>query len=319
MEQRGISRGVFFYPWVLAAVLLATALYHAPARAQALGWEGESGVFVTPLAYTASAEGQKFHPVTSYHYLNGGPVIGDFHELSLEVGAGKRVEFGYTREFHTYGSSAALSELWQDGFDIFNAKVNLIPENYMKMNWVPQISVGTIIRTGDRNVGNYLQWVNDTNSGHNSDGSHNADIYLVGSKVIGKVGATPLRIPIILNAGVRGTNAELWGMGGNAPNWQARAFGAAAFVVNLPKKASVVFASEAAQQPLHPLNYTSASDMGGVKLNIPTTLTYAARLNPLPKYKVNFDVGVAQIAGEIAPGINLKARHQVGAQVSYGF
>jgi hypothetical protein len=34
---------------------------------------------------------------------------------------------------------------------------------------------------------------------------------------------------------------------------------------------------------------------------------------------LNFDVGVAQVAGNIAPGVNLKARHQVGVQMSYGF
>ena len=34
----------------------------APSHAQALGWEGETGVFVTPLAYTASSETERFHP-----------------------------------------------------------------------------------------------------------------------------------------------------------------------------------------------------------------------------------------------------------------
>jgi hypothetical protein len=57
------------------------------ANAQALGWEGETGVFVTPLAYTANVEGQKFHAAAAYHYLNAGSVVGDFHEVSLEVGA----------------------------------------------------------------------------------------------------------------------------------------------------------------------------------------------------------------------------------------
>src|SRR5215467_8227015 len=72
-------------------------------HAQALGWEGETGVFVTPLAYTASAENQKFHPVVAYHYFNAGSIIGDFHEMSATFGIGKRLEFGYTHEFHTFG------------------------------------------------------------------------------------------------------------------------------------------------------------------------------------------------------------------------
>lgn len=304
----------------VALSVLTLAMPLAPKlHAQALGWEGETGVFVTPQAYTASAEGQKYHAVAAYHYLNGGSVLGDFHEMSVEVGAGQRVEFGYTREDHLFGSDKDLSVLWQDGMNIFNAKVNVVPENFRKMSWVPAISVGTIIRTGDRNVGDYLAWQSDTARGQNNDGKHNADVYLVGSKVIGKVNGKKLPVPIILSGGVRGSNAELWGMGGNAPDWQALGFGSAAFVVKLPKKAVIAFASEAAQQPGHPFGYTSASDIGGVKLNIPTTMTYAARLFPTPKYKMNLDVGVAQIGGELAPGVNLKARHQVGAQLSWGF
>lgn len=75
--------------WLGLAVLLGfvLALASAPAgRAQGLGWEGETGVFVTPLAYTASAEGQKIHAVTAYHCLDAGSVIGNFHEASIEVG-----------------------------------------------------------------------------------------------------------------------------------------------------------------------------------------------------------------------------------------
>ena len=65
------------------------------------------------------------------------------------------------------------------------------------------------------------------------------------------------------------------------------------------------------QQPHHPLDFST--------LNVPTTLTYAVRFIPPAKYKVNFDVGVAQIAGQVMPGVNLQARHQVGVQMSYGF
>jgi hypothetical protein len=118
------------------------------------------------------------------------------------------------------------------------------------------------------------------------------------------------RLPIILTGGVRGTNAVLWGMGGNAPDWKARAFGSIAVPFKLPGGHSIIFASEAAQQPHHPVNFPN--------LNIPTTLTYAARFIPA-KYHFNLDVGVAQIAGNVAPGTNLKARHQVGAQISWAF
>jgi hypothetical protein len=54
-------------------------------------------------------------------------------------------------------------------------------------------------------------------------------------------------------------------------------------------------------------------------LNIPTTLTYCVRIVPTPKYQLNINFGIAQIAGQVEPTINLQARHQFGAQVTYGF
>jgi hypothetical protein len=301
----------------LAALFIGLACTFGPAspsHAQALGWEGETGVFVTPLAYTASSETQRFHPVLAYHFLSAGPVIGDFHETSLELGIGKRMEIGYTHEFHTFGNDANLSYLWQSGFDIFNGKVILIPENSFKAKWVPALSLGTIARVGVRNVGDY-QAVGAV--GRATSGGHvNASVYLVATKVV----PTKL-IPIVLSAGVRGTDAELWGMGGSAPDWEARAFGAVAFVFKLPAKSTLTIASEASQQPHHPYGFDGQN--GTTPLNIPTTLTYAARFVPSTKYKLNFDLGVAQIAGQVygsgPTGVNLQARHQVGVQVSYGF
>ncbi|HVJ05897.1 MAG TPA: hypothetical protein VM578_09510 [Candidatus Saccharimonadales bacterium] len=259
---------------------------------------------MTPLAYTASGEGQKLHPVVAYHYLNGGPVVGDFHEFSTTIGIGSRLELGYTHEYHITGGDANLSPLWQNGFEIFNGKVNLLRENCANKAWAPAISVGFIARTGVRNIGNYESagaGVSPTASGK-TDG----DIYLVGSKTI------PNKLaPIILNAGVRGTNAVLWGIGGNAPGWEARAFGAAAVVLKGPAKSTIVLASEIAQQPHHPLNFPT--------LNIPTTLTYCLRLIPSNKQRVNLDFGFAQLAGKVGPGVDLKARHQFGTQISYAF
>jgi hypothetical protein len=282
------------------------------AHAQALGWEGETGVFVTPLAYTASSETEKFHPVVAYHYFNAGPVIGDFHEASIELGIGKRFEVGYTHEFHTFGNDPTLSFFWQNGFDIFNGKFQLLPENYGKTKWVPAISAGLIARPNDRNVGNYLEQGLEGNPAL-VGGKANADFYVVASKVVANK-----HVPIVLNTGVRETDAELWGMGGNAPDWQARAFGAVAFVFKGPHKSTIIFGSEAAQQPHHPYGFSTASDPA--ILNIPTTLTYCARFIPTSKYKLNFDFGVAQIAGEVNPALHsLQARHQVGFQMSYGF
>ena len=100
-------------------------------------------------------------------------------------------------------------------------------------------------------------------------------------------------------------------MGGNAPEFSARAFGAIAFGFKGPGKMSFTLASEVAQQPHHPDQFAT--------LNIPTTLTYCMRFVPNSKYKFNIDFGIAQIAGCAMQGVDLKARHQAGVQISYGF
>ena len=288
----------------LISIVFLLCFATASGVSQSLGWEGETGVFVTPLAYTATGEGHVLHPVVAYHYFDAGSVIGQFHEASIEVGIGKRLELGYTHEYHAQGSNPNLSPLIQNGLEIFNGKLNLVPENYQKKTWVPAISTGFIARTNVRNLGNFVPA--GTGVSATDNGKTNGDVYIVASKML------PNKVaPIILNAGVRGTNAEFWGMGGNAPGWEARGFGAVAFVLKGPAKSAIVLASEVAQQPHHPLNLAA--------LNIPTTLTYCVRVIPSHKQKLNFDFGFAQLAGQVAPGVDLKARHQFGSQVSYAF
>jgi hypothetical protein len=158
------------------------------------------------------------------------------------------------------------------------------------------MSIGVIARSQVRNIGGAIL---------NKD-TTNGDIYFVASKTI-----TQTALPVILSGGVRGTNSQLWGMGGNASEWAARAFGAAAVVVKLPKGASAIFGVELAQQPRHPDQFTAAV--------VPTTITYCMRLTPIAEHSLNVDFGVAQLAGKIAPGVDLDARSRTGIQVSYGF
>ena len=277
---------------------LCVSLLSGTLRAQDLGLEGETGVFVTPLAYTvASPSNNLGKPVVGYHFLDAGSVIGTFSKISITEGAFGRVEFGYTRDVHTTGDNPDLSPLWHTGFNIVHGKVNIVRENAGKHNWIPAISAGFLVRTQVHNVGGVIS---------NKD-THNGDVYIVGSKTITQVHG----LPIILSGGLRGTNAELWGMAGNATRFQARGFGAAAFVLKGPAKSSLVFATEVAQQPRHPENLGAAV--------IPTTLTYAVRVVPLAERKFNIDFGVAQIANHIMPGTNLQSRHQFAMGISYGF
>ena len=62
---------------------------------------------------------------------------------------------------------------------------------------------------------------------------------------------------------------------------------------------------------------------------VPTTITYAVRIVPsgaLPLHgwgvespRLTIDLGVAQVASNILPGVNLQARHQFALGISYGF
>jgi len=100
-------------------------------------------------------------------------------------------------------------------------------------------------------------------------------------------------------------------MGGNASAMVGRAFGAVAFVFKGPARSTVILGSEVAQQPRHPDQLPNAV--------IPTTFTYCMRVVPVAERKINVDFGVAQIAGKIAPGVDLQARARIGFQLSYAF
>jgi hypothetical protein len=284
------------------AALFVLILFLVPgsgaASAQSLNWEGQTGVFVTPLAYTAASPKANIgRPIVAYHYLNAGDVLGGFHTSSVTVGVAGRTEFGYTRTFHQPGDTASLSPLWKGGFNIVHGKVNLVGENVGKHNWAPALSAGFVARTQVNHVSGVL-----ANKQYN-----NGDFYLVATKTVTQVKG----LPLVFNLGYKATNASVFGLAGNAPAFKGRLFGAAAFVVKGPAKSQLIFGSEFAQQPREVQNLPGAI--------VPTTITYAARIVPLPeRAKFNIDFGVAQAAGKILPGVDLEVRHQFAFGVSYG-
>lgn len=286
-------------------LLLVTGLSVSAAFGQSVNWEGQMGVFVTPLAYTIpSPEKGIGRPLVSYHFLDGGKVLGEFHQASVSVGLFDRLEFGYTRTLHQEGSTAGLSSLWGRGFNTVHGKVNLFAEN---RKWRPALSVGFVVRSQVRNVGGVIQ-------GHNTT---NADFYVVGTKTV-----TAIRqLPLVFNFGFKDTNASLLGLAGNAPAYQGRLFGAAAFAFRGPRRSTLLLGSELLQEP------KGIQGLPGVV--VPTTVTYALRIVPggaLPlrgwnveSPKLTVDLGVAQALGTAAPGLNLQARHQFALGISYGF
>jgi len=281
---------------VVALLILSGSM---TVSAQSLNWEGQTGVFVTPLAYTAASPANSIgKPIVAYHYLDAGDVLGGFHTASATVGLFSRVEFGYTRTFHQDGDTAGLSPLWKGGFNIVHGKINLVKENSAKQKWLPAISAGLVARTEDNHVSGVLA----------SKTYNNFDFYAVATKTVTQVKG----LPLVFNLGYKATNASVFGLAGNAPAYKGRLFGAGAFVLKGPAKSQIILGSEFAQQPREVLNLPGA--------DVPTTITYAARIVPLPeKSKFNVDFGVAQAAGKILPGVNLNARHQFALGVSYGF
>jgi hypothetical protein len=286
-------------PAATASLIALLILGASSAPAQSLNWEGQTGVFVTPLAYTASSPGNNIgKPIVAYHYLDAGSVLGGFHTASVTAGALSRLEFGYTRAFHQEGSTAGLSPLWKDGFNIVHAKANLVKENAGKNAWLPAISAGFVARSQVANVAGQLETPTRT--------YNNADFYAVATKTITQTKA----VPVLLSVGYKATNAQVFGLAGNAPGYKGRAFGAVAFVFKGPAKSTIILGSEFAQQPRDVRNLLGAI--------VPTTLTYAARIVPFAKSKFNIDFGIAQAAGKILPGVDLKARHQFALGISYG-
>jgi len=286
-----------FRLFLLSLIYLCLFGPTAHGKAQQLGWEGETGVFVTPLAYTVATHERKFAlPVVAYHYLNAGSVIGRYSQTGITGGV-KRVEFGYTRTDHSEGSNPTLSPLWTDGFNTFHAKGSLIPENAWKQPWMPQVSTGFMLRTQVRNVGGEMLGKDTTN----------ADIYLVATKTI-----TQLKpMSLLLSGGVQGTNAELIGLGGNASQWGPVGFGAVAFIFAGPAKSAIVLGAEVAQQPRHPDQLPNAV--------IRTAYVYALRVIPSPKLRLNVDFGILEGPGQIATGVDLKAKDCPGGAISYAF
>ena len=300
-------------------VLAAALCIGNAASAQSLNWEGQTGALITPFAYTAKSPAKGFGmPEVSFHYLSGGAYLNDAYQASVTVGFLERAEVGYTRTFVSDVNDTtptALNHLFDEGFNTFHGKVNLIPENMGKTTWVPAISVGFVARTNVERGALALVNISTTPNPHTS--TENYDFYLVGTKTISQI----KHVPILLSAGVKGTNASILGIVGNAPDWEARAFGAVGFVFT-PGKQTLILGAEVLQEPNQIAAKTGGPAFAGV--SIPTTLTYFARFVP-SGVPLNFDLGVAQIAGCIARpctddvGINLHARARVGIGISYRF
>lgn len=328
--------------WKLVVPVLFLGFVFAATAAQAqLDVEGPTGIYVTPLAYTAASPHHNFgRPFVGFHYMPLGSEVGDFATASITEGFAKRFEVGYTSVMHANGQNQlpSISEhagTWTNGedsgswdnlhygnptdagFSNVNGKVNVISEN---PRWIPAISVGGIFRFGDHFVGDgateeYVTVVNTDDDDRTrtvytrQQNTRNGDIYVVGSKTITQICK---RVPLLFSAGLRGTDAELYGLAGNAPGFELRAFSSAALVFTGPGKSAIIVGTEFAQQP----RQVKVGNLAGG--DFPSTHTYAVRIVPTPKAKLNFDVALLQATDHDTP-LNVNVNDRVVFGASFGF
>lgn len=283
----------------VVALILAVSLFMPRADAQSLTMDGESGIFLQPLAEVVPSPEHKLgRPTLSFHAVDAGPVAADYINVGVEEGFGNWLEFGFTRAQHTNGADPTVSPFFNfTGMNIFNFKAKVLPSNYAGHKYLPTISLGGVLRTNDPYVVQYVQHQNATNG----------DVYLVGTKLI----MLGNKFGFVANAGVRGTNAQKYGYGGNTVDWEARAFGGLAFPIPIKKVVAITPAFEVDQEPKRIKFIPTAS--------LPTDLIYAIRLSRLPDSKWSFDVGTGHLGANIAPGINIKANRAVAIAANYRF
>src|ERR1700676_1338584 len=208
---------------VLAALFLLTPFFGSAASGQALDMDGQSGIFFQPWADVVPAPHNKLGaPTLSFHIVDAGPVAGNYINIGVEEGYGNWLEFGFTRNNHTDGGDPTISPLFNfSGMNIFNVKAKLLAANYHNRKYLPAIAVGGVLRTNDPFVVQSVAHKNATNG----------DVYLVATKLV----VLGNKFAFLATGGVRGTNAQKYGYGGNTIDWEARAFGGIGFPIPIKK------------------------------------------------------------------------------------
>jgi hypothetical protein len=282
----------------LVLVLLAPC-FAGTAFGQALDMDGQSGIFFQPWAEVVPAGHHRLGaPTLSVHVVDAGPVAGDYLNVGIEEGFSNWLEFGYTRNNHTDGGDPTISPLFNfAGMNIFNVKVKLIAAGAHKLKYMPAFSVGGVLRTNDPFV---VQAVAHTNA-------TNGDVYGVATELF----AFGKKFAFLANAGVRGTNAQKYGYGGNTIDWEARAFGGLAFPVPIKKAILIAPTAEVDQEPRY-IKYVPTA-------HLPSDLIYAVRVSRFPDSKWSLDVGTGHVGATLAQGINIKVNNAVAFAADFRF
>ena len=172
-------------------------------------------------------------PQLALHYLNGGEVLGNDFQISITSGFLKIAEAGFTRTFNLQGSDE-MAPLFANGFNSAHIKFRLLPENAWHTSFTPAVAVGAMVRTQVRRVTEVTERENTTAT----------DFFLVGTKTVAN-----RRVPVVLNLGVKLTNASILGIAANSPSWKFEPFGGLYFNLMAPHHNRLMLGAEFARQP----------------------------------------------------------------------
>ena len=295
-----------------------------------IGRIGTTGGYVLPAAYTIPSDaGKSFSsPTIGFHYLKAGTTIGDFYISSIAEGYKNWLEFGYSRNNHSNGDDFAqngktgASALWAyNGFNVFSAKAKILAEERHKKKWIPAVAIGGIVRQGDLFVTGAL-----TQPNHQAQ--TNGDVYIVATKLVRQT-----KIPLLLDFGVRGTNAQIYGAGGNAGSkpvagltpqgaptftnssaWAVKTFGGIGIPIPISKSPTAIVVepgAEIAPQPHYTQNLPTATNA--------TVEVYGIRITKLPTFRWTVDAGVGHIGNQLGPGLYIHANTVESVALTYRF
>jgi hypothetical protein len=113
-------------------------------------------------------------------------------------------------------------------------------------------------------------------------------------------------VQVLLNGGLKLTNASIAGIAGNAPGWTFRLFGGAGVVF----ARAVTVGVEAVQQP------TEIDGFAGA--DVPATLAVFGRLTPAGG-RFSAEIAFVRIVGLLAPDVDVKAVNRLLAGASVRF
>jgi hypothetical protein len=229
------------------------------------------------------------------HYLNGGAVLGNDFQVSLTAGFLKIAEGGFTRTFNILGNDE-LAPQFANGFNAAHIKFRVMPENAWHTQFIPALAAGAIVRTQVRRVTEVTERENTTAT----------DFFLVGTETIANI-----RVPIVLNLGVKLTNASIFGIAANTPGWEVKPFGGLFVALKAPMHSRLTLGAEFAKQPRQLIEVPGTV--------VPTTLSYLARWQPGSDVRLTLELGLVQLGNNLGAGFDMEARHQLIIGATYHF